>query len=218
MDEAPRPARSCVLSALFVVLIAMLAALLGGGAVWLGGHTLASRGGDPTTTRVRSTPAVLGAVRALARLETVSFHMERVIDMRDRQTHLFGLFESEDAVLLVAAVDVIAGIDLSVVREGDLQVDRQSGALRLVLPPPILLSSRLDTDRTYVHSRTTDTLALSGRTLETRARQEAERSLREAALEAGILVRARENAEHTVRKLLESLGAAGVEITFRSEP
>lgn len=218
MDEAPKPARSCALSAVFVVLLGLFAALVGGAAVWLALRSLGRDEQDARVTSVRDTPAVIGAVRALARLESVSFHMERVIDMRDRQTHLFGLFESEDAVLLVAAVDVIAGIDLSLVRDGDLQVDRHSGAVRVVLPPPIILSSRLDTDRTYVHSRTTDTLALSAHTLETRARQEAERALREAALASGILLRARENAERTVRTLLASLGAPHVEISFRSEP
>jgi hypothetical protein len=217
MNDAPKPGRSCALSAVLLVLLSLVAAALGGAGVWLGLRMLGSGDGDPPTTSVRSTPAVIGAVRALARLETVAFHMERVIDMRDRQTHLFGLFASEDAVLLVAAVDVIAGIDLSGVREGDLRVDRTRGVVHLVLPPPVILSSRLDTDRTYVHSRTTDALALSAPTLETRARQEAEHTLRQAALDAGVLLRARESAERTVRTLLEGLGAREVTIAFRSE-
>jgi hypothetical protein len=201
-----------------ITLVLMLTvALASGVAAWLAVRTLAPRAHSEVVTTVHTTPAVVGAVRALARLEAVSFHMERVIDMRERQSHLFGLFESEDAVLLVAAADVIAGVDLGLMRDDDLWVDRSDGSVHVVLPPPIILSSRLDSENTYVHTRATDALARPGRTLETRARQEAESSLREAALAAGILQRAKENTERTVRTLLTGLGATRVEISFRSE-
>jgi len=43
------------------------------------------------------------AVRDLARLESVAYHVERVIDVRDKQSLLFGLLKTEDAILLVAS-------------------------------------------------------------------------------------------------------------------
>jgi hypothetical protein len=43
---------------------------------------------------VRPTPNVLVAVKDLARLESASFHMERVIDLTDKQSRLFGLIET----------------------------------------------------------------------------------------------------------------------------
>src|SRR5262245_36249699 len=55
-----------------------------------------------TVTVVKANPNVLVAVRDLARLESAQFHMERVIDLSEKQSHLFGLVESEDAILLVA--------------------------------------------------------------------------------------------------------------------
>lgn len=170
-----------------------------------------------TETTLRDTPAVLAAVRDLAVLESASFHMERIIDLRDRQSHLFGLFESQDALLLVAAADVVAGIDLSSMRDGDIRFDRAHNSVSILLPPPTVLSARLDNEHTYVHARSTDRLALRAESLETRARREAERTLREAALEAGILERARANAARTLRTLITSLGYDQVEITFRAE-
>ena len=170
-----------------------------------------------TTTEVRGSSPIVTAIRDLAILETASYHMERVIDLRDRQSHLFGLFESEDAVLLVAASDVVAGVDLTSMQDGDIVFDPIRHTARVQLPPPQILSSHLDSERTYVHSRQTDTLARRAEALETRARIEAEHTLRDAAIEAGILQRARNNAARTIQTLVQSLGFTSVEVEFRSE-
>lgn len=168
-------------------------------------------------SELRPTPSVITSMRELARLETSSFHIERVIDLRDRQNHLFGLVASEDAILLVAAGDVTAGVDLSLLRPEDVQVDEAAHRVSIVLPPPRVFTSSLDNRATYVHTRRTDALAKRQETLETRARQEAERSLHDAALAGGILTRAREGAERTLRSLLASLGYQTIELSFRAE-
>src|SRR3954466_7048734 len=85
-------------------------------------------------TVVRPTGTILMAVRDLARLETNELHMEKVIDLTDKQSRFFGLVEATDAVLLGAAGDVTVGIDLTKVEETDFQVDHASGMARLTLP------------------------------------------------------------------------------------
>jgi hypothetical protein len=170
-----------------------------------------------TTTVIRSTPSIITAIKDLARIEGAEYHVERVIDLRDKQTSLFGLVHGEDALLLVAAGDVVAGVDLSSMRDGDISTDAEGKHASLVLPPPVLFSARLDNQRTYVHSRRTDVLAERADTLETRARQEAERTLRDAALSSGILERARANVERTITTLVRSLGYEKVEVSFRKE-
>lgn len=170
-----------------------------------------------TTTVVRPTPQVVVAVRDLARLESAEYHMERVIDLKDQQRHVFGLIESEDAILLIASGEVSAGVDLTRMQDGDVVVDPDARTARIVLPEPEVLSTRLDSERTYVHHRSTDALARRSETLETRARQEAERTLRDAAVEAGILDRARDNARETVTVLVRSLGYDDVQVTFASD-
>jgi hypothetical protein len=166
---------------------------------------------------LRPTPTVVTSMRQLALLQTVSFHLERVIDLRDRQNHMFGMVQAEDALLLVAAGDVTAGVDLSGMRDNDVVIDAQTRSVKVLLPPAQVLAATLDNDATYVHTRRTDALAKRQETLETRARQEAESTLRDAALAGGILQRAREGAERTVGTLLRSLGFELVEIRFREE-
>ena len=168
-------------------------------------------------TSVRSTPSVVVAVRDLARLESVAYHVERVIDVRDKQSLLFGLIKTEDAILLVAVGEVTAGVDLGDLRDGDVVADPATGTARITLPPARVLLTRLDNGRTWVYSRTTDLLAQRHEDLETRARQEAERTLEQSAIENGIIERARANAENTVTALVHSLGYANVIVTTRDE-
>ncbi len=206
------PSRAWVLVAVAVGAL-LLGGLLGTCAVFL-----ASRPDDDepdTVTVVRPTPNVVVAVRDLARLESAEFHMERVIDLRDRQSRLFGLVESEDALLLVAAGDVIAGVDLAESSDDDVVVDSETHTATVTLPAPRVLVTRLDNEHTYVHSRDTGLLAERSETLETRARQEAERTLEESAVEAGLLDRARANTAATVRTLVQALGYESVEVRFR---
>jgi hypothetical protein len=195
----------------------MVCVLLGGGAL---GY-LAAQQRSPSSLSgespnvIADTPALLVAVRDLARLESVSFHMERVIDLKQRQARIFGLIEADDAILLIAAGDVVAGLDLSKMRDGDVEVDPQARRARVRLPPVEILSAHLDNRRTYVHSRKTDLLAQPNVAIETEARQHAEESIRSAALEAGILERARANAQQTIHALVRSLGFDHIELHWR---
>jgi len=168
-----------------------------------------------SVTIVHPTPNVLVAVKDLARLESASFHMERVIDLTDKQSMLFGLVQSEDAILLVAVADVSAGVDLQRLQSDDLVVDAHEKRVTITLPAPEVFHAELDNSKTYVHTRHTGALAARKENLETRARQEAEHSLIEAALQAGLLSRASENARRAVEGLVHGLGYSEVEVKVR---
>ena len=168
-----------------------------------------------SVTIVRPTPNVLVAVKDLARLESASFHMERVIDLSDKQSHLFGLVQSEDAILLVAVADVSAGVDLQQLQAADIVAEPAAKRVTITLPAPEVFHAELDNAKTYVHARHTGALAARKENLETRARQEAERSLIEAALQAGILNRAAQNAQRAVEGLVRGLGYSEVEVKVR---
>ncbi|MFO0630354.1 MAG: DUF4230 domain-containing protein [Polyangiales bacterium] len=172
----------------------------------------------PPTTRtvtVRATPDVLRAVQDLARLETVAFHMERVVDLRETQSHAWGLVEAQDAILLVAVGEVVAGVDLAALRPDDVRHDVAAGRVALTLPRATVFAARLDTGRTYVYRRDTDVLARRQEHLETLARQEAERSIEAAARSQGILAAAERNAARTLTGLLHAMAIRDVQITWR---
>ena len=168
----------------------------------------------PAGEKLADTAVVLVAVKSLARLESVAFHMERIIDLKDTQPRLLGLIDAQDEILLVAAGDVVAGIDLTKMRDGDVTAEPLAHRVELRLPAPEILSARLDAGRTYVHTRKTDLLAKRNEQIESRARELAESSIRDAALEQGILDRAAQSAEHTLTVLVRSLGYDQVHVRF----
>lgn len=166
------------------------------------------------TIAVADTSTVVTAIRGLARLESVAYHMERIIDLTEHQQHLFGLIQANDQILLVAVGDVIAGVDLAKLGASDVNIDAQHDRVRIRLPAPEILSVRLDNERTYVHSRKSDLLAKPDIQMESKARQQAEESIRDAALAAHILDRARQSTELTVSALARSLGHREAEVLW----
>lgn len=191
------------LAALFVACV--------GGAFWLGSRTPQGVAGGAS---VRPTPTVVLAVRDLSRLESASYHVEKVVELTDAQSKLFGLVEAKDAILLVAVGDVVAGVDLSSLSDADVHADDVAHSVRLVLPAPQVLSASLDEAQTHVYERRTDVLASRNEALEGTARSEAEKQMRQAAIDEGILARARVNAERTVRGLLRSMGFTTVDVQW----
>src|SRR5579863_9431910 len=102
------------------------------------------RGAADQRIEVRSTPGVVVAIRDMAKLESVSFHVEKVVEASEEQSRLWGMVQAKDAVLLVAVGDVFAGVDLAKVRDEDVRIDPTTHALHVRLPAPVITSSSLD--------------------------------------------------------------------------
>lgn len=164
---------------------------------------------------VRPTGTILMAVKDLARLETNELHLEKVIDLTDKQSRFFGLVDTADAILLIAAGDVTVGIDLTKLSADDVVVDREAGTARLTLPPPEILSVRLDEQHTYVYRRTTGLLAERNEQLESKARQEALRAIEDAARHGDVMEKARRQAERQLQQLFEKFGVTRTTIGWR---
>jgi hypothetical protein len=105
--------------------------------------------------------------------------------------------------------EVVAGIDFSNLKPGDVKVDGK--AVQLHLPAPEVFSTRIANDKTRVYSRQTGLLVPTDPNLETQVRQEAERQLQEAALADGILKTAQQNAASNLNGLLQGLGFEKIE-------
>lgn len=168
-----------------------------------------------STLSVRPSATLLVAIRDVARLETNELHLEKVIDLSDKQSQFFGLIEATDAILLVATGDVVVGVDLSKMEEGDVSVDPKSKVASITLPAPQIFSSHLDESKTYVYTRSTSMTARRSDHLETKARQEAVAAIERAARESDVMIRARGQAEKELRSLAMGLGASSVVVTWK---
>ncbi|MEZ4295272.1 MAG: DUF4230 domain-containing protein [Polyangiaceae bacterium] len=209
---ARKPARSLSLPGLAMVVFAAGIAV----SMILGVRAITTP--PPASTSVvtvRATPDLLVAVRELSRLETADVHVEKVIDLTDTQSHLFGLVEATDALLLVAVGDATLGVDLSKLGPGDISMDEATKTAHLRLPPPELFRTTLDEKSTYVYARTTSLLARRNEQLEGKARRAAVDAIEEVARKPDMMGRARAQAERQLTALVKQLGAEKVEIAWR---
>jgi Protein of unknown function (DUF4230) len=150
-----------------------------------------------------SQPTVVDRIQRLQRLETVIYTMDKIVSGA-KENPVLPNFLAGDRLLMLVHGEVVAGIDFSNLKPGDVSVDGRQ--IRLRLPPPQIFSTRIDSAKTRVYSRQTGLLVPTDPDLETQVRQEAERQLQEAAMADGILRNAQQNAASTIKSLLQGLG------------
>jgi hypothetical protein len=155
-----------------------------------------------------SQPTVVDRIQRLQRLETVIYTMDKIVTGAKENSFLPN-FLAGDRLLMLVHGEVVAGIDFSNLKPGDVTVDGKQ--VRLHLPPPQIFSTRIDSAKTRVYSRQTGLLVPTDPDLETQVRQEAERQLQEAAMADGILRNAQQNGASTIKSLLQGLGFTNIE-------
>lgn len=170
----------------------------------------------PATPVVLPDPViVVREVRELARLETASMTMEKVIRAEREQEVLWGAFG--ETLIFVAYGEVIAGVDLAKMEETDVQVVDPETVM-VHLPDAEIFTVDLDNEKSYVADRDTGLLTRADPELETLVRQAADRELEAAAEESDILETADENAEAYMRGFLQDLGFENVIFTETTPP
>jgi len=213
--HSAKPARSSVALALFVGLVVGVVSVGSIGWVLLSrnsGRVLLSHMWSAVTGRTLSIdvsqPTVVDRIQRLQRLETVVYTIDKLVTGA-KENPIFPDFLAGDRLLMLVHGEVVAGIDFSNLKSGDVRVEGKQ--IHLHLPAPQVFSTRLDSARTRVYSRQTGLLVPTDPNLETQVRQEAERQLQEAALADGILRTAQQNAAATIASLLQGLGFEKIE-------
>jgi len=154
-------------------------------------------------------PTVVRQIQKLQRLETVSYTMDKIISGEHANAYL-PKFLVGDRLLLVVHGEVVGGINLASLQNGDVQVQGQKVFIHL--PAAEIFSTRIDNAKTRVYSRDTGLFSTPDPNLESEVREEAERQLQQAALQDGILKTAADNARSTLSGMLQGLGFHEVDI------
>lgn len=154
--------------------------------------------------RTTSGPVVVEGIQDLNQLTTVRWTESVPVTRESGGTELERFLVGEK-VLLVAAGDVEAGVDLEGLGRDDVRVNGESVTIRL--PEPEILSVSLDEDATRVYDRDFGILNVRpDDDLAEEARAGAVEEIEEAARENDILAQAERNAENGIRAFVTSLG------------
>jgi Protein of unknown function (DUF4230) len=217
-DAPVGPARPARYKAAFAVVLGIMLGLVF--AVLAGWFVLSQNSGRNIATHVWSAltgrtlnidvsqPTVVDRIQRLQRLETVVYTMDKVVTGA-KESSILPDFLAGDRLLMLVHGEVVAGIDFSGLKSGDVKVN--SREVRLHLPAAQVFSVRLDSAKTRVYSRQTGLLVPTDPNLETEVRQQAEKELQESALADGVLRTAQQNATSTITSLLQGLGFETIE-------
>ena len=156
----------------------------------------------PTPTIIPDPITYINEIRALARLETIQYSIEKVIT-GEMGSGTFDAFFG-DKILFVAHGTVIAGIDMEKLKPEHMRFE--NGVLTVNLPSAEVFIATLDNEKSYVYDRQTGILTKPDPNLETLVRQKAEEEILKAAIEDGILEQAQTNAEAYLFKFFAALG------------
>jgi hypothetical protein len=156
-----------------------------------------------------SRPAVVHHIQQLQRLETVVFGMDKIVSGGWESRYL-PTFLAGEQLLLIVYGEVTAGVDLGQLKESDVTVSGKAVEIRL--PGAEIFATRVDNDRTRVYSRRTGLFSSVDPNLESEVRREAEKQIRQAALDGGVLRVAAANAQTTMTMFLRGLGFEGVQV------
>ncbi len=203
MAESSRRAGSIVIAAVLVAGVFFIGANLAG---W-------SPFGGERYTQVG--PTVVESVRDVAKLTTVEMVEYTTVEKGNDYGWLN--WARGDRIFLFAVARIGAGVDMEQVTTLNFEVNEESGQVTVQLPAPEIIFVEVDSEATQVYDRDTGLLTRGDPQLESDARQIAEEVLLNAAIEHGILDRARTNAKATIASLLEGVGYTEV-IFVDAEP
>lgn len=156
---------------------------------------------------------VVQQLRGASELTTAIFAMEAIVPAQSDRT-LAGYVIGSTNLLYIAYGEVRAGVDLSQMTVDNVELEGES-AIRVTLPPPQILDSKLDVSKSTVYDYDRGWLGLgpdNAPQLQALAQQEALQKIEAAACTTGLLNEANRRAEVTVGQLLSTAGFESVTV------
>jgi hypothetical protein len=149
---------------------------------------------------------VVQQVRGASELTTAVYTMESVVPT-SRERTLGGYVIGKTTLLYIAHGEVRAGVDLATLRPEDVQIAGTTATLRL--PPPKILDSKIDVNRSKVYDYDRGFMGLGpdvAPELQELAQRETLSKIVEAACTDGVLQAANDRAKLAVSQLLTTAG------------
>ncbi len=159
---------------------------------------------------------VVHQIRGASELTTAVFTMEAVVPAR-QDRNVAGYKVGTTTLLYIAYGEVRAGVDLQELTPENVQVVNDT--IQLQLPPPRLLDSKIDVNRSSVYDYDRGFLGLGpdvAPQLQTFAQQETLKKIVSTACRERVLEQANDRAQLAVTQLLNTAGYKDVEVKTRS--
>lgn len=170
------------------------------------------------TIQVDVRSVVIQQVREASELTTAVFTMQAVVPTSQNAT-VGGFVVGKTKLLYIAQGEVQAGVDLSQLAADNVRVE--DGTIRIKLPAPKVLNSKIDVTQSTVYDYDRGFLNLgpdAATQLQSLAQQEALKQIIAAAYTQGLMKRANERAKLVITQLLSTAGFKQVIVETQDAP
>jgi hypothetical protein len=172
----------------------------------------------PPKPQVDIRSLIVRQIRGASELTTAVFSMEAVVPTRqDRK--LGGYTIGSTTLLYIAYGEVRAGVDLKDLKPDNVKL--VNNTIQLQLPPPRILDSKIDVNRSSVYDYNRGFLGLGpdvAPQLQMLAQRETLKKIVTAACTQGVLQQANDRAQLAVTQLLNTAGHKAVEVKTQVAP
>ena len=180
-----------------------------------GSELLVQQAAEVVAAELQAWDGVVQGIHRIDELATARYTTQVVVT-EEENTKIFRQplpeFLTGGKLLLVAVGEVDAGVDLGALKPEDVRI--VGNTVSIDLPDARILGSSLDEEGTKLYDRDRGLFKIRGNyELIEEARRDAEDRMVEAARENGILDKAQNNAETSIRTLVTSLGYDEVQFT-----
>ncbi len=172
----------------------------------------------PPAPQVDVRSMILNQVQGASELTTAILTTETVVPTH-QDSSFAGYVVGTTKLLYIAYGQVRAGVDLGKLKPTDVEIN--NNILRLHLPPPKILDSKIDVNRSKVYEYDRGFLNLGpdvAPQLQTLAEQETLKKVVSAACESNLLQQANDRAKLVVTQLLNTAGYKQVEVILTPPP
>ncbi|MGG6262919.1 DUF4230 domain-containing protein [Leptolyngbya sp. AN03gr2] len=156
------------------------------------------------TTRIRQQPVTLQQIQKIGELTAIRWPVTQIIPV-EQSNALFGVDYSTTKLLVIAQVDVTAGINVQTISPQMVQTTENT--VTITLPPPQILATNFKTRHSKIYDYNRGFLGLGpdvGPQLQSLAQVRAVEQGTQAACNNGILEQANNQAESLTANLLQT--------------
>lgn len=164
-------------------------------------------------TNVEST-TILEKIETIGKIELVKYNFKEVLEMTKKTPEFLSIFKlgPDSKAVLITSGEAVGCIDLSEISSKDIVP--QGDTLLITLPQPELCYYKVDLENTKLYSLQTGFFTEESKFVE-EAYQQAERQIKEAALQSNIIEQTRSNADLILKPILENISGKKIIIKYQ---
>ena len=160
---------------------------------------------------------LLQSIETLGKLELVKYNFQKITEVKELGKEYWQMIkvDGDSKIVLISQGEAVACVDLTKINLEEIKLTKDS--VEIILPEPELCYYKLDLSKTRVYALQTG-LFIDKKEFIQKAYSQAEKEIRDDAINSGIMQNASAMSQKILKPFLEKVSGRKVIIKHRSDP